>query len=331
METVMGDIWQWMKRAICAAALMSLPSPSEVYAQQASKVWRIGLCHVGLDHEPPSLPSLKEELARLGYIVGKNLVFDWRNQESEATADVQIRDWVAQKYDLIVAFEDQCVRATKAATSTIPVVFAHTSDPVEAGFIKSLSHPGGNITGPISNPVLIVKLLEILKRFDPQLRRVLVLVDHHHDTFTPETIRKAGASLGVEIIERNTPTAPEIEQTFAELKPGEVGGVIVASNDLRTNFKTQVLAVAERAGVPVAAHRKAWVEEGALFSYSADYAAAGPIAARYIDKIFKGGKPSELPAEEMSNIELIINLKAAKRFGLSAPNDILVQAAEVME
>ena len=324
-------IGHWTKRVILAVALIGLSPAGEALSQQAGKVWRVGLCHVGLDHEPPSLPFLKEELARLGYAEGKNLVFDWRNQESAATADIQVREWVAKNYDLIVAFEDQCVRAAKAATATIPIVFAHTSDPVEAGFIKSLRDPGGNITGPISNPVLLGKLLELLKRFDPQLRRVLVLTDHHHDTFSPEVARKAAAALGMETVERNTPSPAEVERAFAELKPGEVSGVIVASNDLRTNFMTQVLAGAERARVPVAAHRKAWVEGGALLSYSTDFAAAGPVAAGYIDKIFKGAKPSDLPAEEMSKIVLIVNLKAAKRFGLSVPADILVQADEVIE
>jgi putative ABC transport system substrate-binding protein len=316
--------------AALVAALIGFSQSDEGLAQEG-KVWRVGLCHVGLDHEPPSLPTLKQELTRLGYVEDKNLVFDWRNQESEETADTQIRDWVAKNYDLIVAFEDQCVRAAKAATSTIPIVFAHTSDPVVAGFIKSLSHPGGNITGPISNPTLVGKLVELLKRFDPQLRRVLVLTDHHHDIFTPEVARRTAAALGVETFERNTPTAVEVERAFAELKRDEVGGLIVASNDLRTNFRTQVLAAAERARVPIAAHRKAWVEGGALLSYSTDYAAAGPVAARYIDKIFRGAKPSDLPAEEMSKIVLIVNFKAAKHFGLSVPADILVQAGEVIE
>src|SRR5918998_78721 len=175
----MGPIGQLTKRAILAAALIGLSPSDEVYAQQTSKVWRVGLCHVGLDHDPPSLSSLKEELARLGYIDGKNLLFDWRNQESAETADVQIRDWVAKNYDLIVAYEDQCVRATKAATSTIPLVFAHTSDPVDAGFIQSYSHPGGNLTGPVTNITPTGKRVELLKRMDPQLRRVLVLTDDH--------------------------------------------------------------------------------------------------------------------------------------------------------
>jgi putative tryptophan/tyrosine transport system substrate-binding protein len=333
MEAVMGLTRQWTKRAVWAAALIGLSPVSEVYAQQTGKVWRVGLCHVGLDHDPPSLPTLKEELVRLGYTDGKNLAFDWRNQASEETADAQIRGWVAQNYDLIVAFEDQCVRAAKAATSTIPIVFAHTSDPVEAGYIKSLSNPGGNLTGPVTNPTLIGKRLELLKRFDPQLRRVLVLTDHH-DAFSPtqvEIARKTAAAIGVDIVERDTPTAVELEHAFAELKAGEVGGVITASNYVTTNLRTPILAQAERARLPVATHNKAWIKLGALLSYGPDLAAAGPVAAHYIDKILKGAKPSGLPAEEISKVILAINLQTAQRLSLTVPPDILVQADEVIE
>jgi putative tryptophan/tyrosine transport system substrate-binding protein len=329
----MTRIGRWTERAVLGAALIGLSPADGVYAQQASKVWRVALCHVGLDHDPPSLPSLKEELARLGYIDGKNLLFDWRNQENAKTADVQIRKWVAQKYDLIVAFEDQCVRAAKAATSTIPIVFAHTSDPVEAGFIQSYSRPGGNITGPITNITLTGKRLEILKRMDPQLRRVLVLTDHHDPSSHAwaEAARKTAAGLGIEIVERNTPTAVELERAFAELNPGEVSGVIVGSMHLITNLTTPILSMAERARVPVAAHNKNWVKAGALLSYGPDLVAAGPIAAQYIEKIFNGAKPSELPAEEVSKVILVINVKTAQRLGLSISPDILVQADEVIE
>jgi putative tryptophan/tyrosine transport system substrate-binding protein len=288
---------------------------------------------VGLDHDPPSLYSLKEELARLGYIDGKNLVFDWRNQESAETADIQIREWVAKNYDLIVAYEDQCVRAAKAATSTIPIVFGHTSDPVEAGFIQSYSRPGGNITGPVTNITLTGKRVELLKRMDPQLRRVLVLTDHHDAASSAwiEAARKTAAGLGVDIVERNTHTAAELERAFAELKPGEVGGVIAASMYVITNLTTPILTMAERARVPVASHNINWVKAGALLSYGPDVVAAGPIAARYIDKIFRGAKPADLPVEEVSKVILVINLKTAQRLGLSVPPDILVQADEVIE
>jgi putative tryptophan/tyrosine transport system substrate-binding protein len=332
MEAGMRSSGRCDLRAILAVALMGLFPPQEVDAQ-TSKVWRVGLCHVGLDHDPPSLHSLKEELARLGYVDGKNLVFDWRNQASAETADVQIRDWTAKNYDLIVAFEDQCVRAAKTATSTIPIVFAHTSDPVDAGFIQSLSRPGGNVTGPVTNITLTGKRLELLKRIDPHLRRVLVLADHH-DAASPawiEAARKTAAGLGVDIVERDTPTAVELERAFAELKPGEVGGVIAGSMYVVTNLTTPILTMAEHARVPVAAHNPNWVKSGALLSYGHDVAAAGPMAAHYIDKIFKGAKPSDLPAQEVSKFILVINLRTAQRLGLSIPPDVLVQADEVIE
>jgi ABC-type uncharacterized transport system substrate-binding protein len=110
----------------CFICLASRPSSS----QPEGKTWRIGLCHVGLDHEPPSLPSLKDELAQLGYLEKRNLIFDWRNQATEETALATVREWARANYDLIVAFEDQCVRAAKTTTTTIPVVFVHASDPV---------------------------------------------------------------------------------------------------------------------------------------------------------------------------------------------------------
>jgi putative ABC transport system substrate-binding protein len=177
------------------------------------------------------------------------------------------------------------------------------------------------------------KRLELLKRIDPRLRRVLVLTDHH-DPFGPgqlEIARRTGAAIGIEIVERNTPTLRDLERAFAELKPGEVGGVIVASNHVVTNLMTPVLALAERAHLPVAAHRKGWVEMGALLSYGPDIVAAGRVAARYIDRILKGTKPSELPVEEISRILLVINLQTAQKLGFSVPVDVLVEAEEVIE
>ena len=307
--------------------------PLAAHGQQTGKVWRIGLFHVGLDHEPPSLPTLKQELTRLGYIEGKNLVFDWRNQESEETARAVAQEWVAAGYDLIVAFEDQCVRVAKEATSTIPIVFVHPFDPVAAGYVKSLSRPGGNITGPVSHLDLLGKRLELLKEINPRLRRVLVLGDHR-DPFSPgqlELARRAAAVLGIELVEHDTPTLVELERVFAELTPGEIDGVVVASSSVTTNLTGSILVLAERARVPFVTHRKGWVEMGALFSYASDFPAAGPVAAHFIDKIFKGAKPGDLPAEEISRIELVVNLKTAARLGLTIPPSILARTDEVIE
>jgi putative ABC transport system substrate-binding protein len=331
----MGKTLRWSRRALLTLTLLAFVSalPSAAHAQQTGKIWHIGLFHVGLDHEPPSLPTLKEELTHLGYVEGKNLVFDWRNQESEETAQEVAREWVAKGYDLIVAFEDQCVRAAKKATSSIPIVFVHALDPIAAGYIRSLSRPGTNITGPVSNLTLIGKRLELLKRIDPQVSRVLVLTDHD-DPFAHsqlELARTFAAPLGIELVERNTPTRAELERAFAELKPHEVDGVIVASNDVITNLSRPIVTLAERARLPLVAHRRGWVEMGALFSYAPDFAAAGPVAARYIDKILRGQKPADLPVEEISRIDLVINQKVAEKLGLTIPPDVLLLAEEIIE
>jgi putative ABC transport system substrate-binding protein len=317
---------------VIAASVMPL-LPTTGGAQHSGKTWRIGLCHVGLDHEPPSLPTLKQALSEKGYVEGKNLVFDWRNQESETTANAQTRAWVAAGYDLLVAFEDQCVRAARAASTTIPIVMVHAFDPASAGYIKSLARPGGNITGPASSLNLIGKRLELLKEIDSRLRRVLVLTDHR-DPFAPrqmEIARQAAATLRLELVERNTPTLAELERVFAALGPREADAVLVASPDVITNLTRPILALAQRARLAIAAHRKGWVELGALFSYAPDYPAAGTVAARYVDQIFKGAKAAEIPVEEISAIDLVVNRGVAKKLGITIPPAVLLRAAEVID
>jgi ABC-type uncharacterized transport system substrate-binding protein len=325
-----GKVRATLIGAVAAGALLLPPIAASA---QPGKIWRIGLCHVGLDHEPPSLPTLKQALREKGYVEGKNLVFDWRNQETETTAHAQTRAWVAAGYDLLVAFEDQCVRAARAASSTVPIVMVHAFDPAGAGYIKSVARPGGNITGPASFLNLIGKRLELLKEIDPRIRRVLVLTDHR-DPFAPrqvEIARQAAAGLGVEVILRDTPTVAELERTFAALAPREAEALLVASPDVTTNLTRPILALAERARLPIAAHRKGWVELGALFSYSPDFAVAGTIAGRYVDRIFKGARPAELPVEEISAIDLVVNRGVAKKLGLTIPPAVLVRAAEVID
>jgi putative tryptophan/tyrosine transport system substrate-binding protein len=314
--------------AVCLAA-----PPQTVSAQQSTKVWHIGLCHVGLDHEPPGLHELHQALNNMGYKDGKNLNFDWRNQKDASTAKVAINEWVAGNVDLIVGFEDQCVRAARAATSKIPIVFVQIYDPQRGGYIKSLARPGGNLTGPVSNLGVIGKRLELLKEIDPRLSDVLVLFDGN-DPYAPGELalaRQAAATLHVNLVERDTRTTADLEHLFAGLKPGEVGAVIVASPDLQTNHPQLIIKLGNAARLPVAGHREAWVEWGALFSYSADTPAAGPVAARYIDKIFKGANPSELPVEELSTMILTLNQKRARELGLTIPPAVRTRADRVLE
>ena len=321
------------KRWPVALATLCLLIPQPALAQKPNKVWHVALCHVGLDHEPPGLQTLHQALNDMGYVDGKNLKFDWQNQPDAAAAEATIKKWVAAKIDLIVGFEDQCVRAAKAATTKIPIIFVQIYDPQRAGYIKSLAHPGGNLTGTVGNLKLIDKRLELLREIDPRVRNVLVLSDERDPYAGGELAlaRKAAARLGMKLVERNAHTETDVKKVFADLKPGEVDAIIVASPDLQTNHPKLIIQLSEAARLPVVGHRDAWVEWGALLSYSTDGNTAGPVAARYIDKIFKGANPGDLPVEELSVTILAVNAKRARELGLTIPPALQVRADRVIE
>lgn len=320
----------WRAWAVAIALLVTFPPAG--FAQKAPKIWHVALCHVGLDHEPPGLQTLHRALNDLGYVDGRNLFFDWRNQADAAAAASTIKQWVAENVDAIVGFEDQCVRAARSATSTIPIVFVQIYDPQAAGYIKSLARPGGNLTGPVANLKLIDKRLQLLKEIDPRVQRVLTLFDGRDPYASRELAlaRPAAAQLQLELVERDARSESDLTRLFANLKPNDVDAVIVASPDLQTNFPRLIIKHADDARLPVVGHREAWVEWGALLSYSTDADTAGPVAARYIDRIFKGANPADLPVEELSTTILAVNLKRAQALGLTIPPSLLMRADRVI-
>jgi ABC-type uncharacterized transport system substrate-binding protein len=284
-------------------------------AQPPKKVWRIGLFHVGLDHVPPSLDGLREGLKALGDEEGKNIYLDWRNLPDEAAAHETAKAFVRDHVDLIVAFENQTVRAAKAATAEIPIVFLHADDPVAAGFVQSLAHPGSNLTGLESFFFALPdKKLDLFTQLVPDLRRVLVLQDPA-DPLTPSMLaelRKASAVLNLQLMEQAVTAQADIERVFGALQRGDVDGVYVLSPNLQVKFSALVIRLATEHGLPVPGYRKEWVEQGALFSYAPDNRADGRAAATYIDKILKGAKPSDLPVQRAMRLELVMNLKTAQ-------------------
>ena len=309
-----------------------LAAPLAAAEQQPGKVWRIGLFHVGLDHIPPSLDGLREGLKALGYEEGRNIQLDFRNLADEEAARVTAREFVREKVDLIVAFEPQTVRAAKAATSTIPIVFLHVFDPVAAGFVASLAHPGGNLTGFGQFSDFAPKRLELLKSIAPTTHRVLVLVAID-DPSAPEslaTLRQAAAALKLELLERPVRDESDIKRVFASIKPGEVQAVFIAASTLTTKFPSLILRLATERKMPMSMHRKDWAERGALFSYGADYPAMGRDAARLVDRILRGTRPADLPVEQVTKVEFVINLKTAKALGLTIPPSLLLRADEVI-
>jgi putative tryptophan/tyrosine transport system substrate-binding protein len=318
---------------IVTLALGIFLAPLSAGAPPPGKVYRIGLFHVGLDHVPPGLDTLWEGLKALGYEAGKNIRLDWRNLPDEAAARETAKAFVRDRVDLIVAFENQTIRAAKAATAEIPVVFLHANDPVADGFVNSLAHPGGNLTGfAMGLWDFPDKKLELLKELVPHLRRVLVLIDPE-DPVTPRLlaeVRRAGAALQLHLMEREATKQADIERVFDAVTLDDVDGVFVVSPNLYVKFSSPLIRLASGKRLPFPGYRKEWAAQGALFSYAPDIRAVGPDAARYVDKILNGAQPADLPVQLPTRFELVINLKTAQALGLTIPPTLLSQATEVL-
>jgi putative ABC transport system substrate-binding protein len=303
-------------------------------AQPPTKVYRISLFHVGLDHVPPSLDGLRDGLKALSYEEGKNLRLDFRNLPDEAAARVTAAEFARTRPDLVVAFENQTIRAAHGTITDIPVVFLHVTDPVAAGVVKSLAHPGGNMTGFVALGNAPLKEVELFKEIVPGLHRMLVLVDPD-DPGVPQfrrEVQQAASALKITTIERRARTQKELEQIFAALSRSNTDGVFIASLNLRVKFHSLIIRLATKQHLPVAGHRREWVEQGALFSYAENIREVGRVAAgSYVDKILKGTKPADLPVEAYERPELVINLKIATALGLTIPQSMMLRADRVIE
>jgi len=313
-------------------ATLLLTTASLSGAQQPKKAWRIGLFHVGLDHVPGSLTTFREGLKALGYEEGKNIHLDWRNLPDEEAASATAQEFVRNRVDLIVAFENQTVRAAKVATAEIPVVFLHVTDPVADGYVKSLARPGGNLTGFIGLGEVPGKQLELFKEILPELRRVLVIIDPQDPTTgrIVTEIRKVGGMLKLELVEYKVTGQTEIERVFGSLKRGDVDGGLIASPDLQQKFTFLVLDLATEKRIPMIVRRGNFVEKAGLFSYGHNPLPVGRDAAHYVDRILKGANPANLPVQEPSHFEFVINLKTAKQMGLTIPPNVLARADRVI-
>jgi ABC-type uncharacterized transport system substrate-binding protein len=315
-------------------ALSLILAPLAAEAQPPANVYRISLFHVGLDHVPPSLDGLRDGLKALGYEEGKNLQLDFRNLPDEAAARVTAAEFARARPDLVVAFENQTIRAAHEMITDIPVVFLHVTNPVAAGVVKSLGHPGGNMTGLVALGNAPLKEVQLFKEIVPGLHRMVVLADPD-DPGVPQfrrEVQQVTSALKITTVERDARTQRELEQIFARLSRSNTDGVFIASLNLRVKFHSLILRLATKQRLPVAGHRSEWVEQGARFSYAENIREVGRVAAgRYVDKILKGAKPADLPVEAYERPELVINLKTAKAFGLTVPLSMLQRADRVIE
>ena len=305
-------------------------------AQQPTKLYRIGF----LSSLAPSSISARTEafrqgLRELGYVEEKNIVIEWRYAEgkTERLPDLAA-ELVRIKVDVIVTGGPAVNRSAKESTVTIPIVLAFDNDPVGNGFAASLARPGGNITGLSTHyPEISGKQLELLKEIVPRLSRVAVLGNSTvpgNMQAIKETELAAGA-FGVKVLYLDIQNPKEIETAFRAASKGRADAVLVLGSQVVTSYSKRFAELAARNRLPAIYWSPEFVEAGGLMAYSVSITDLFRRAATYVDKILKGAKPADLPVEQPTKFEFIINLKAAKQIGLTIPPNVLVRADRVIK
>jgi putative tryptophan/tyrosine transport system substrate-binding protein len=307
------------------------------YAQQAGKVPRIGF----LDNSTAAgsaglLEVFWQEMRKLGWIEGKNITIEYRfaEQKSEHLPELAA-ELVRLKVDLIVVSGGPTPLVAKAATSTIPIVMTISVDPVAEGLIASLARPGGNVTGLSALvPELISKRLEILKDAVPKLTRVGVLLSSAgiRSDLNLKELRPAATALKLKLEEIETQPDPKgLESAFQTAKQKQVNAIMTTPGRRFFAERKRIVELAGKYRLPAIYSQKAYVDEGGLMSYGADFDDLYRRAAVYVDKILKGAKPADLPVQQATKFEFVINLKAAKQIGLTIPPEVLARANRVIK
>jgi putative ABC transport system substrate-binding protein len=319
---------------LIALAITSAPLPAE--AQQAGRVPRIGfLSATSPSDRPALLDAFRQRLRELGWVEGQNIVIDYRYAEGRVD---RLPDFAAElvrlKVDLIVSFGTQGVTAAKNATGTIPIVMIAVRDPVGTGLIASLARPGGNVTGVSGYAGLesVAKQLELLKETVPTVRRVAVLsnpTNAYHQLAMRE-VNVAARSLGVQLQLLEAPGPKEFDGAFAAMAKERAEALLVLSDVMLNSHQTRIADLAARSRLPAAYGVRESVEAGGLMSYGSSFLDLHRRSAAYVDKILKGARPADLPVEQPSTFELVINLKTAKALGLTIPQSLLQRADEII-
>jgi putative tryptophan/tyrosine transport system substrate-binding protein len=305
--------------------------------QQAGKVPRIGFLGLTSPSDRPSLlDAFRQGLRELGWVEGQNIVIDYRYAEGRVDRLPDLAaELVRLEVDLIVSEGTQGVTAARNATETIPIVMITVRDPVGTGLIASLARPGGNVTGMSGSAGLeiVAKQLELLKETVPKIRRVAILsnpANAYHPLANRE-VTVAARSLGVQLqlLEARGPT--EFDGAFAAMATERVEALLVVSDAIFNSHRTRLADLAARSRLPAAYGVRESVEAGGLMSYGTSFLDLYRRSAAYVDKILKGAKPADLPVEQPTKFELVINLKTAKALGLTVPDTLLARADEVIE
>lgn len=321
--------------AVIGIALV-LALPATAGAQPAGRVWKIGVLepfHAAV--RASLIDALRQGLRELGYEEGRNFVLEARYADGKLDRLPDLAaELVKLNVDVILAGSTQGIRAAQHATQTIPIVMTTVGDPVGPGFVASLARPGGNITGlTIQAPELIAKRLQLLKEAVPHSSRVAVLWDSRvpHEVEGYKEAVGAASSLGLTLLSFDVKRAEDLEPAFAAMARDMANGVLVFENAITVNNSKRVVDLALKHGLPGAYGLRDFGVAGGLLVYGPVRADNYRRAAVFVDKILKGAKPADLPVEQPTKFELVVNLKAARAHGLTLPPSLLIRADQMLE
>jgi putative ABC transport system substrate-binding protein len=318
--------------ALVSGGLLAAPLAAEA---QQTRVYRVGVLLQGVPLPPGTQYMSQRMLHDLGYVEGRNLVFDRRYAEGKNERFASLAaELVAAKPDIIIADSTPAGIAAKRATTTIPIVLINVSDPVGAGLVASLSRPGGNITGVTDfGTDLALKGADLLHAIVPKATRIAVLMsDNPVHPAQLKAIQDAATGIGLTTLPTLVRSIEEFDEAFASMVKKNVGALILLGG---APFSTppqrdKVVELAAKTRLPTMYPSRSWVDAGGLLSYGPSLLHRWRLVAAYVDKILKGAKPADLPVQQPSEFELVINLKTAKALGLTIPPSLLSRADEVI-
>ena len=323
------------KGVVVLLVALTLPSVHHANAQQQAKLSKLGWLEARSAASSTGLERLRKELSTLGYVEGKNIAFEDRYADEQlARLSTLADELVRVKVDVIIAPGINAALAAKNATRTIPIVCVNLGDPVAAGLVDSLARPGGNVTGfTYIAPLLAGKRLEIIKETIPKLSRVAVLwnpLDPSAEQIWKESQLPA-RELGLQLHSMEVSSADKYEVAFKEAIKVGSGALAVIGALLNNSNQKRIAELAAKNRLPAIYPRGDWVASGGLISYGPDQAEPYRRVAVYVDKILKGAKPADLPVEQPTKFELMINLKTAKALNLTIPPVVMMRAEKVVK
>jgi putative ABC transport system substrate-binding protein len=323
-----------LRGSVLALTVFALTCAAE--AQPTKSAPRIGWLAVGSAPTPALDDAFRQSLRDLGYVEGKNIVIEYRSAKTFDHLPALAAELVRLRVDVILAAAGaQTALAAKQATSTIPIVMVLVADPVGFGLVHNLARPGGNITGPSAGagPELQGKRLELLKEALPKIARIAVLwnPDNPGSVVNRKAVEGPARSLRVDLQSVEIRRPEDVESAFAAMRRERADALLIINSPLLVSHLKRIVDLAARSRLPTMNMESRWVEAGGLMSYGPSYAELFRRAAVYVDKILKGANPGELPIEQPTKFELVVNRKTAKALGVTFPSSVLLRADQVID